>query len=93
MKVCKIMRVECFVVNSDLNEQFENVLAMMMVPVKAFDPDKNTYTIHVTWSIWKYLMKECGYRDITVMPQEGFKRDIVNMEAFREYKNEKKQNK
>ena len=89
-KVCKIVRVQCFVVNSENNERFENILSMLMVPVKAFDETTNTYEIYVTIKLWTYIVRECRFREIEVLPQQGFRKDVVNREEYQKFHDEVK---
>ena len=89
-KVSKIMRVECFVVNDTKNDEFENVLEMLMVPVRCYDENSNTYVINVTYKLWSYIQRECRFREIDVLPQDGFRKAVVNAEAYEEYREQKK---
>lgn len=90
-KVFKIMRIECFVINNAKNEEFENVLNMMMVPVRSYDETSNTYVIHATFKLWQYIQRECRFREIEVLPQQGFRNAVVNSELYNEFREEKKE--
>jgi len=90
MTICKIYEMSCFVVNAEKNEDFEHVLSILMVPVKAFDESTNTYTIHVTYKLMSYIQRECRFRDVTFLQKKVC---VVNNEEYRAYKAEQKANK
>lgn len=86
MKIYKILEIKCFVVNSERNDDFERVLNMLMVPIRCYDESSNTYVIHVTFKLWQYIQRECRFREIEALPQQGFRKAVVNQEAYLESK-------
>ena len=87
MVVMKIFEMSCFVVNAEKNEDFEKILSLLMVPIKGYDEQTNTYYVHVTYKLWSYINRECGYRDITVLPK---KLRVVNEDEYRAFKTAQK---
>lgn len=88
MTICKIYEINCFVVNPEKNHDFEHVLSILMVPVKAFDESTNTYTIHVTYKLWSYIQRECKFRDVTVTTPGT--RKVINQDEYKAFKAEQK---
>ena len=87
MIICKIFEMSSLVVNPAKNNDFEHVLSILMVPVKAYDESTNTYTIHVTYKLMSYIQRECRFRDITILSK---KMSVVNNEEYKAFKAEQK---
>lgn len=87
MMIFKIFEMSCFVINAEKNDDFERILSLMMVPIKGYDESTNTYYIHVTYKLWSYIKRECGFRDVTVLPK---KLRVVNEEIYKAFKAEMK---
>lgn len=84
MIVLKHYEMNCGVVNVEDNESFEKVLAILMIPVQAYNAATNTYTVHVTYKMWSYILRECGFRNIELRLPEH--REVVNLEEYRSFK-------
>lgn len=90
MIVMKIFEMNCEVVDEKNCENFEKVLALLMVPIQNYDAATDTYTVHVTFKMWSYILRECRFRDIELRLSE---KKVVNLEEYQAYKAYQRTNK
>lgn len=83
MVVMKIFEMNCEVVDKKNCDSFEKVLTLLTIPIQGYDADTGTYTIHATFKIWSYILRECRFRDIELRFN---RKKVVNIEEYQAYK-------
>lgn len=90
MIVMKIFEMNCEVVNDKDCEAFEKILAILMIPIQNYDAETATYTVHVTFKMWSYILRECRFRNLEL--RVPVRKKVVNLAEYQAYKAYRKAN-